>query len=374
MIKVKFNKFERVAGIFLAVSIVGAIFLAIGVAIKQGWFEAKVMFTTEFENAEGVHPGTLVQISGLRAGSVEEVELQNDNKIKVTFYILSKFQHRIKQDSYAQLVRPFIIGERALDVVVGSNDSPKLAAGALMTSHEAVDMMSLLNGKKLGPYLETMSGMMDNVRTLAQAFLNKDRTRSFVDIFDKIDPLLRNLNTLSFEVIKLSKQATKDQNLEKVLGNLNYTTRELNAMLPTIKERAPEYAADISILLKNINVLTQEFKVIIPALAEVGPELPKASRRAVEALDEAVVLLKAMEKSMFLSGSVNDVKEDEARRDAKREAAKKARKPASEEDKESVPTAPLVKEPVKETSKEPVKPSGVVFPEVKSPMDPPAAD
>lgn len=313
MMKFKFNKFERVAGLFVLSVVVGAMVAAVGVAIKQGWFEAKIRYYTEFENAEGVHPGTLVQIAGLRAGAVEEVELQHDNKIRVTFYMLSKFAHKVKTDSSAQLVRPFIIGDRVLDVAVGANDSPPLAANGFMLSHESVDMMSLLSGKKLGPYLEIMSGMMENLKALAEAFLNKDRTQNMVRIFDKIDPLLKNMNVMSLEMVKLSQQATKDENLSHVMANLNVTTSELNAMLPAIKENAPQYVADITKLIGNMNELTQEFKVLIPALAAVGPELPHASRRAVEALDEAVVLLKALQKNFVLKGSVEDVREEEAK-------------------------------------------------------------
>jgi phospholipid/cholesterol/gamma-HCH transport system substrate-binding protein len=348
MMKIKFNKFERIAGLFVISAVVGGIFVAAGVAVKQGWLDAKVKYVTQFENAEGVHPGTLVQIAGLRAGSVEEVELQNDNRIRVTFYVLSKFSHRIKEDSVAQLVRPFIIGDRVLDVGVGSNESPLLQAGTFMPSQESIDMMSLLSGKKMGPYLEMMSGMMENLKMLAEAFLNKDRAQSMVNIFDKIDPLLKNMNYMSLEMVKLSKQATKDENLEKVLANVNTTTSELNAMLPVIREQAPQYAQNITVLIQNLNLLTKEFKVLIPALAEVGPELPRASRRAVEALDEAVVILKAMQKSMFLEGSVSDVREEERIRDARRVPAT-AGESTKEVPAEAVPT------PLKDNYQDPMQ-------------------
>jgi hypothetical protein len=48
----------------------------------------------------------------VHAGSVEEVELKGENKVKVTFTVLQKFAEHIRQASKAQLVRPFIIGER----------------------------------------------------------------------------------------------------------------------------------------------------------------------------------------------------------------------------------------------------------------------
>ena len=69
-------------------------------------------------------------------------------------------------------------------------------------------------------------------------------------------------------------------------------------------------------IVTNLNRLTGELNKLSPAVEVLAPELPRTSRRAVEALDEMVVLLKAMQKSFLLRGSVREVKEDEARQPA----------------------------------------------------------
>lgn len=316
---IKFNKFERVAGIFVISSVLGFAISLIGVAVKQGWFDQKFYWTTSFISGDGVHPGTLVQIQGLKAGSVESVELDKDNRVLVTFYVLGKFQSKVRRDSVAQLIRPFVIGERMLEISVGSTEEKPLPQHTIMNSVESVDLLTLLSGKELGASLKAMSGMMDSLKTLAEAFLDKDRMSAFINAFDRIDPLLKNLNVMSLEVIKLSKQATKDEQLGTVLKELAVTTRELNALVPELNRQAPHFAKDITSLVENMAILTKEFKVVLPALAEVAPELPRASRRALEALDEAVVLIKAMEKSFFVKGNAEEVREEEARRDKSRQ-------------------------------------------------------
>jgi phospholipid/cholesterol/gamma-HCH transport system substrate-binding protein len=77
-------------------------------------------------------------------------------------------------------------------------------------------------------------------------------------------------------------------------------------------------AKDMTKLVGNLALLTEEFKVVIPALAEIAPDLPQSSRRALEALDEAVVLIKAMEKSFLVKGNAEEVREEEAKRDKNR--------------------------------------------------------
>ncbi len=311
--KFYFNKFERVAGLFVIIAVTSFGMAMVSVAVKQGWFEAKVEYTTLFENADGVHPGTLVQISGLKAGSVDSVDLTVENKIFVRFNILAKFDNKVRKNSVTSLIRPFVIGERILDISPGSQGEEKLVANSQITSMESTDLMTLMSGKNIGNYLTTMSEMMGNLRGLAEAFLNKERTNSLINMFDHIEPLIKNLNSMSIEVIKLSKQATKDERFGTVLGELAVTSKELNRMLPQMQEKAPQLAKDMSTLVSNLAELTSEFKVLIPAVTTIAPDLPRVSKRAVEALDEAVVLMKAMEKSFLVRGNVKEVREEESR-------------------------------------------------------------
>lgn len=323
MMRIKFNKFERVAGLFVLVAVGGFLFSMIGVAVKQGWFESKTTYHTVFDSADGIHSGTQVVMAGLRVGSVEAVELRKDNRIDVEIAVFSKFAPRIKADSKTQLVRPFIIGERNIEINVGAEDSAVLAANTEIPSVETMDLMSLMSGKKIGEAMGEMGDVVKNLRFLAEAFLDKDRTASLVKIFDRIDPLLINMNTMSVEVVKLSKQATKDDRFANVMKELAITTKELNAMLPDLRDRAPRMANDLEKLVSNMAILTESSKVLLPALAEIAPDLPRSSRRAVEALDEAVVLLKAMQKSFMLRSNAQEVRDEEAKRDGQN------RKPAS---------------------------------------------
>ena len=326
---IRFNHFERVAGVFVLSCIVAGVMFLFSLAIKQGWFERKIAYITHFETADGVHPGTQVQISGLRVGTVTDVELRPDNKIEVNFEVISKFQVRIREDSVVELVRPFVIGDRILDITVGSEQAKILPEHSVIKSKENTDLLSVLSGKKLGPYLAMLGSLVENVKFLAESLLEKGRTEAMVRMFDRLDPLLVNLNTMSLEVTTMAKQANEDENLGRVLADVSKATHELNRYLPAISEAAPQVGRNLVQLVDNLSVLTKEFKVVLPALAEVAPDLPAASRRSLEALDEAVVLIKAMQKNLFVRGSVKEVRDEEANDAAE---FNRQRKPASTEE------------------------------------------
>lgn len=314
MMKTKFNKYERIAGIFVLAAVFGTFLTAVSVAVKQGWFDKKLYFTTTFIGADGVHSGTEVQIAGLRAGAVDDVELLSDNKIRLSFYIQGKFRERVKNNSTAQLVRPFIIGDRILDVSVGSSQSEYLNEHAEMASIESTDLMGLMSGKQLGPTLEKLGGMVSNIQRLAEAFLSRNRTDSMVSIFDKLEPLLVNMDVMSKEVTKLSKQVTKDDGISKLVSQVNVLTKELNLILPEMNRQNPEMAKQLAQLTGNLSTMAENMKSMSQVFKDLGPEVPTAARRAIEALDEATVLMKAMQKSFMLRSNVREVREEEDKR------------------------------------------------------------
>lgn len=309
--KIKFNRFERIAGLFVLTAVVGCLSVAVVVAVKRGWFATKIPFETSMVSAEGIHPGTVVQISGLRAGSVDDVELISAEKIRVRFEVLQKFHDQIRADSTVQVVRPFVIGERVIEINVGSENEPRLAAGHAIPLKSSFDIMDIFSGKKLGPFLGTLEKLSENLRVLGEAFADPTRTKALVEMFDRLAPLIGNMNSMAQGVVKVTDTVTRQKRLEILISNLSEISAALGPIVPAMVAEAPDMGHQLGQMVKNLNVLTAEMTKLAPAIAAIAPDLPKTSLRAVEALNETVVLLKAMQKSFLLRGKVEEVKEEE---------------------------------------------------------------
>jgi phospholipid/cholesterol/gamma-HCH transport system substrate-binding protein len=321
--RIKFNTYERVAGMFVLTAIFGSLTVMVGVAIKKGWFEPKVSFETALKNAEGIREGTQVQIAGLRAGAITHIELKSDNEVHVRMEIAEKFHDRIREDSVVRAIRPFIIGEKVMEITVGGEGEARVAQNGFIKSEPTMDVMDLVSGKTIGPHLEKLSRMFDNLRVVAEALLDPERSKAMIRMFDDLSPLVKNMNDMSKEAAGLLKGVNKDKMLVRMVTNLSALTDQINMHLPVIAKESPALAKDMAKIAKNVAVLTEELSKTLPALQEIGPELPRASRRAIEALDETVVTLKALQKSFLLKGSVRDVKDEEAQRDSERVPANK---------------------------------------------------
>lgn len=311
--KVKFNLYERVAGLFVLTAIAGTLVVALGVAIKRGWFEHKVTYKTTLPSADGIHAGTLIQVAGLRAGQVDTIELKSSSEVLVTFNISKKYADLVRADSEIRMMRPFVIGEKVMEISVGSQNAAVLEEGATIVAGESIDILDLVSGKKMGPYLATLGQIMDNLKFVAEAFLDPKRSRSIVQIFDEMAPLIRNTGSITKEVAGILKEVNKKDQLTQTINNLANITGELNKVIPQLTQSAPQLGHDLGKISTNLAVLTEEVNKVLPVVSNMAPEFPRVSRRAVEALDETVVLLKAMQKSFLLRGSVREVKEEEAK-------------------------------------------------------------
>ena len=315
--KLGISKIERTAGIFVVLAgslFVGSMFF---VAVKQGWFSRDFSYKTNFAQGEGIHPGTLVQIAGLRAGKVDSVRLDENDRIEVVLKIDEQFHTRVKKDSMARMIRPFIIGDKVIEVTLGSKTSPVISDHGEIMGQETTDIMDLLGGGRLGPYLATLDSMLQNIQKLVGAFAAPERANAMITLMDELVPTLQDMR-------ELTGQMTKNKAMSRTLANFSKLGDDMNRMLPLLEkfvQYLPQLGQMTTETMGQVSQLTAEMNKFLPIFAKIAPQLPEVSQKSVQALREAVVVLRAMQKSFLLKGSVKEVQEEE----------QKAREPASHE-------------------------------------------
>ena len=309
--KVKFNLFERVAGLFVLGAIGLSFAITIGMGIKKGWFEPKIKLKTFVKSADGLNPGTPVRFSGLRIGSVDFVELKSSNEVVIHFKIMKRFAERINSNSIVHIVRPFVIGEKALEISDGKIMGEPVRDGQALMAKASPDFLEIIGGNKLGEYMESLSAAMQNVQKLAEAFLSNERSDTIIKLFDDLVPLMAQMNNMATEVSTLSATLNEKKKMGIVLDDFIKMSHEMNKVLPTMAKDMPELSSNILKLTKNLNQLSGDMKEMLPVFKEVAPEIPAFTRKASQALDETVVTLKAMQKTWMLRSKVEDVKEEQ---------------------------------------------------------------
>jgi phospholipid/cholesterol/gamma-HCH transport system substrate-binding protein len=135
-------------GIFLAVALVigGMAIFAIGE--KSGLFEGKTTLYVYFDNINGLVEGAPVRLAGLDVGTVSHIEFPDQlqrKEARVTISIKSRYMGRIRQDSVAFIDSKGLLGDKLINITLGSADAAPVEEGATLGTRQSPSMEHLAN-------------------------------------------------------------------------------------------------------------------------------------------------------------------------------------------------------------------------------------
>jgi ABC-type transporter Mla subunit MlaD len=260
--------------------------------VKQGWFAPSVVYRAKFANGDGVFVGTPVSISGLKAGSVKQVELGADNQVAVEIKVQSKFSEFIREDSKATLGRPFIIGERAISITPGSKEKAIVQPGSFIVGEESLELTDLLSGGRLSPYFQTFSKLLDQVRLVIEGDGTAD-SKNLLDVYRQAYKTLKALEEVLTEVRIIRKDFLFGKDTQKLISELAGSSDELSGLLVEGQKAVP-----------NLNQLSEDVVKMMPQITRT--------------LEETTVTLQALQRSFLLRGATKEVREEMSEKEEKR--------------------------------------------------------
>ena len=142
---------ERQMQLRIGALVLTAILLFIGFVLSVGkrsaLFEERYSLWTSFSSTEGLAVGAPVRLAGVTVGNVTRIAFSRDLKdrrIALTLSLEQRVQDRIREDSVASIGTIGLVGDKVLDVTVGSLDRPALQPGAQLASVDPLDYTVLV--------------------------------------------------------------------------------------------------------------------------------------------------------------------------------------------------------------------------------------
>ncbi len=199
-------------------------------------FKGTYILNTEFKNARGMITGNAVRISGVKVGSVQEVELDpQTNNVTISLRLDSSI--RVPEGSHTEITGIDALGAVQLLIVPGPVENPLLENGDFIPGKEEEDIFESLTDKapmlinsvdsvlvgldktlnhteglmQPGSDLRLMIASLRNSANSIETLLRQERVR--------LSRMLANVDTLTGELGGLS--ATASDSLAEVAGNLN---------------------------------------------------------------------------------------------------------------------------------------------------------
>ena len=167
--RLKYSTQEKIAGAFVLVAIGVLAWLLFSSGKSIVLFEDQITLYGHLQTLQPINEDTDIIVGGLSAGSIEAVDITEDNQIIVTMRILKRYSSLLRADSTAVLntFNLAIFDKSVIEITVGSPDKPQLKDGSTIQIQESINIKNLLN--RVTPAVDTLIRIVDNIDNILSA-------------------------------------------------------------------------------------------------------------------------------------------------------------------------------------------------------------
>lgn len=278
------------AGLFIAfgLALAGLVIFVIGK--ERRLFEDQNVYTGAFENVDGLALDSPVRLGGLNVGKVSKISFApdlGDKRIIVTMEISNKFQERIRADSVARVTGRGVLGDKAIDVSLGSPDKDVLPNKGEIPTGTSGDISSVL--KATGEVIDNLVSITRDLRSGVQSYTTPQIT-------DDVKQFIRSARNIAAE-IETGKGPAHVLIYDKKLSE---DMKTLVARASEVALRVDEAATKVDVLLNDVkngegslHALIYDKKITnaVTELGQAADELAKLIHDAKTTKDGAVYQL-----------------------------------------------------------------------------------
>jgi len=143
-------------GVFVLVALATFLGLVYALGARARLFEARYTIHADFTEVGGLVEGATVRLAGVQIGRVAGVHLAGapGGKVRVDLNIARRYAERIRKDSVARIETQGLLGDKIVEITVGTTVAPALASGDVLAARDPADL-----GRMLAAGAETAKGV-----------------------------------------------------------------------------------------------------------------------------------------------------------------------------------------------------------------------
>jgi phospholipid/cholesterol/gamma-HCH transport system substrate-binding protein len=189
-------------GVFVLVALVAGIGMVYALGARARLFEARYTVHADFTEVGGLNEGATVRLAGVQIGRVKGVNLPAEpgGKVRVDLAIAKQFANRVRKNSVARIETQGLLGDRIVEITVGTADAPPTKDGDVIVARDPTDFTKIVSQgadtvKNVAALAESLKTTADTLRqskliedasaTLASTRKVTDRVARMVDEVEK---------------------------------------------------------------------------------------------------------------------------------------------------------------------------------------------
>jgi len=255
--RVQYSTQERIVGVFVLVGLAIIIGLMVAKSQSTNFFEERITYHATLKNAQGVSTETPVKVSGIEVGRVSSLDISEQNRVDVEFFVYERFRDLVREDSQGALGKLSMLGNATLNITTGSPERDPLPEGAEIPVEEPQSIDDLI--AEAQPVVERMRNAIEDATRLIAA-VEPEAVRQATDDLA--------------EAAANARRVTDDVRAGKgAVGEILYgeATRERVGRATAAMAETAELA---EARLRELEPVTTDAEATMAAFRELGERLP----------------------------------------------------------------------------------------------------
>jgi len=295
----RFEGLEPRTGLFVAIAALIVLATIVGSLIKHDAFTPTMRVSFFAQSAQGIHKGMSVHLSGFRIGTVQELSIEPDSRVKVVLVLEKKYAGLVPEDSEVGLSKEGLIGANFIEIEPGNNKTRSVAEEGVLTFYRDIDFSDMAKNlrDKIEPILADVKQVTQSIndpegdirKTIANV---RHATALVAELAQQVNQLAKRsegrVDAIAGKVDRVLDQT--GATLERARGALDTAARSLD----TVDRQLPALLLRLDQSLKNVESVTADARRLSSSL---GDDLPLAIREGRGLVEDAHEIVDGAKKT-----------------------------------------------------------------------------
>jgi phospholipid/cholesterol/gamma-HCH transport system substrate-binding protein len=197
-------------GIFVLIGVAAFLGMIYALGARARLFEPRFTVHAEFTEVGGLVEGATVRLAGVQIGRVTGVNLPPEpgGKVRVDLTIARRYGSRVRKDSVARIETQGLLGDRIVEITVGTAAAPPVQGGEVLASREPVDITKMMGES---------AGVVKSVGALAESLQKTAETLNQSGLIEEAAATVKTARKITDQVGRVVNEVERGKGLAHAL-------------------------------------------------------------------------------------------------------------------------------------------------------------
>jgi len=270
-------KTETMVGLFVLLGIAAVSVLVFSIAGKQKLFEPRYRLKAEFSDVAGLKVGAPVRLAGLQVGTVEDLAFTTGGKIVAILSLRKRYRFQVRIDSVATISSVGILGDKSVEITVGSKTRRILRNGMEIQTKNPFDVSRFID--RVAPMAEKLDKILSYISKLSGEFAMQDLHLS--ETMEHAGNIVKKIDTGEGTFGKAVNDPALYNKLVRLSDSARIAAEEVKKTAQTVDRASgelPEIFQSTRKTMENLSAVTGDIRTGTKHLPRIAAETDEAVR------------------------------------------------------------------------------------------------